>query len=182
MASLWSHQCSSGCECWGHHRYLVRSHVFHSRMVYHQQPQHRCRNSISWDHHSQDFIENVLTISAMTAPSGTSLSANTVEWIVEDFSSGGLVPFANFGEVTFTNCIGVAAPSKFCFSFFGASFWHISTSGFNAYNYIYPNSTTAYAGDIVAIQSGATAYTPITSVSFPGNADQVIEVNYIGFD
>lgn len=53
----------------------------------------------------------------MTAPSGTSISGTTVEWIVEDFSSGGLVPFANFGEVTFTNCIAVASPSKLCFRF-----------------------------------------------------------------
>lgn len=57
----------------------------------------------------------VETMYPMTAPSGTSISGTTVEWIVEDFSSGGLVPFANFGEVTFTNCVAVASPSKLRF-------------------------------------------------------------------
>ncbi|PIL35337.1 hypothetical protein GSI_02062 [Ganoderma sinense ZZ0214-1] len=34
------------------------------------------------------------------------------EWIVEDFSSGGLVPFANFGEVTFTDASATTVAGK----------------------------------------------------------------------
>jgi hypothetical protein len=33
------------------------------------------------------------------------LCEQDVEWIVEDFSSGGLVPFANFGTVTFMHTV-----------------------------------------------------------------------------
>ena len=42
----------------------------------------------------------------LNAPSQQALIAGqNAEWIVEDFSSGGgLVPFANFGQVTFTGC------------------------------------------------------------------------------
>ncbi|KAI1792539.1 acid proteinase [Ganoderma leucocontextum] len=38
-----------------------------------------------------------------------SLCEFDAEWIVEDFSSGGLVPFANFGAVTFTGASAVTA-------------------------------------------------------------------------
>ncbi|KAM5540672.1 hypothetical protein V8D89_005703 [Ganoderma adspersum] len=34
------------------------------------------------------------------------------EWIVEDFSSGGLVPFANFGKVTFTDATATTTGGK----------------------------------------------------------------------
>ena len=34
------------------------------------------------------------------------------EWIVEDFSSGGLVPFANFGKVAFTNAKATTLAGK----------------------------------------------------------------------
>ena len=34
------------------------------------------------------------------------------EWIVEDFSSGGLVPFANFGKVTFTDATATTTGNK----------------------------------------------------------------------
>jgi hypothetical protein len=45
-----------------------------------------------------------------SAPSSQpTISGTTVEWIVEDF----MPPFANFGGVTFTNCVAVAAPGKF---------------------------------------------------------------------
>lgn len=42
----------------------------------------------------------------LSAPNAqASLVGQNAEWIVEDFESGGsLVPFANFGTVTFTNC------------------------------------------------------------------------------
>ena len=45
------------------------------------------------------------------APSSTAnLAGQNAEWIVEDFSSGGgLVPFANFGSVTFTACQAIAS-------------------------------------------------------------------------
>lgn len=46
----------------------------------------------------------------MSAPSSSStLQAQSAAWIVEDYSSGGLVPFANFGTVTFTDCNAEAA-------------------------------------------------------------------------
>ena len=38
--------------------------------------------------------------------SRSALCEQDAEWIVEDFSSGGLVPFANFGKVTFTDATG----------------------------------------------------------------------------
>ena len=46
----------------------------------------------------------------LNAPSpDATLAGQNAEWIVEDFSSGGgLVPFANFGQVTFTNCAAEA--------------------------------------------------------------------------
>jgi hypothetical protein len=37
--------------------------------------------------------------------SDSALCQEDVEWIVEDFSSGGLVPFANFGTVGFTDTV-----------------------------------------------------------------------------
>lgn len=42
----------------------------------------------------------------LNAPSSdATLGGQNAEWIVEDFSAGGgLVPFANFGQVTFTGC------------------------------------------------------------------------------
>ena len=42
----------------------------------------------------------------LSAPSASStLAGQNAEWIVEDFSeNGGLVPFADFGQVTFTGC------------------------------------------------------------------------------
>jgi hypothetical protein len=37
--------------------------------------------------------------------SDSALCQQDVEWIVEDFASGGLVPFANFGTVEFTGTV-----------------------------------------------------------------------------
>jgi hypothetical protein len=63
----------------------------------------------------------------MSAPSSQpTISATTVEWIVEDFSEGGLVPFANFGGVTFTNCVAVASPGKFVEREIIFLFWIVS--------------------------------------------------------
>ncbi|KUJ12343.1 concanavalin A-like lectin/glucanase [Mollisia scopiformis] len=93
----------------------------------------------------------------LTAPSSSStLQATSAAWIVEDFSSGGLVPFANFGTVTFTDCTAVA----------GVNF----ANGQN----LYPNSGTATPADIVA-SSGSV----ITAVTFPEDTSNIVEVTYI---
>ncbi|KAE8444642.1 hypothetical protein EG329_014390 [Mollisiaceae sp. DMI_Dod_QoI] len=92
----------------------------------------------------------------LSAPSSsTTLVGTNVMWIVEDFSSGGLVPFANFGTVTFTDCVAVAGVE--------------SKNGQN----VYPNSGTAVAVELVA--NG----TVITAVTFPENTTDVVEVTYI---
>ncbi|KAI0157209.1 peptidase A4 family-domain-containing protein [Xylariaceae sp. FL1272] len=45
---------------------------------------------------------------------GTALQGASAEWIVEDFSSnGGLVPFANFGSVTFTDATAIINGATF---------------------------------------------------------------------
>lgn len=51
---------------------------------------------------------------SLTAPSAqNTLAGQNAEWIVEDFESGGsLVPFANFGQVTFTGCSATAGSSS----------------------------------------------------------------------
>jgi len=103
-----------------------------------------------------DVTTNVLVSTDMSAPSGNTLTGTTAEWIVEDFSSGGLVPFANFGYVTFDQC-QVAAGANYQFS-----------------AYVYPNANTAVAGDIVG--SGGNV---ITSVVFPNTYDNVVIVNYV---
>jgi hypothetical protein len=41
----------------------------------------------------------------VSAGSKPALCQADVEWIVEDYSSGGLVAFANFGTVKFTNAV-----------------------------------------------------------------------------
>ena len=41
-----------------------------------------------------------------------SLCEYDAEWIVEDFSSGGLVPFAKFGKVTFTDATATTTGNK----------------------------------------------------------------------
>ena len=41
-----------------------------------------------------------------------SLCEFDAEWIVEDFSSGGLVPFANFGKVQFTGATATTTSGK----------------------------------------------------------------------
>ncbi|MCJ1478619.1 hypothetical protein MMC13_007300 [Lambiella insularis] len=42
----------------------------------------------------------------LTAPGNDSaLGGQNAEWIVEDYSSGGLVPLANWGNVTFRECV-----------------------------------------------------------------------------
>jgi hypothetical protein len=56
-------------------------------------------------------IENMSTgvkvSKSLTAPSGSShLGGQNAEWIVEDYEEGSsLVPFANFGDTLFTNCV-----------------------------------------------------------------------------
>lgn len=97
----------------------------------------------------------VSVTTGLTAPGTATLQGTNAAWIVEDFSSGGLVPFANFGTVTFTDCVAVAGVN--------------SANGQN----VYPNSGTAVAADIVA--NGAV----ITSVTFPMDTTNVVEVSYI---
>jgi hypothetical protein len=89
--------------------------------------------------------------SVLAAPSNASLLAGqNAEWIVEDFSSGGLTPFANFRNVTFSGCMAEAGRTVLAV-----------------------NGTTASTVDIV----NATSKVPITKTSFP-RTDQVL-VTYI---
>jgi hypothetical protein len=44
-----------------------------------------------------------MNLQTVTASGKPALCQEDVEWIVEDYSSNGLVPFANFGTVSFTN-------------------------------------------------------------------------------
>ncbi|KAG0646147.1 Aspergillopepsin-2 [Hyphodiscus hymeniophilus] len=89
--------------------------------------------------------------SMLKAPSNSSLLAGqNAEWIVEDFSSGGLVPFADFGTVTFTGCTAEAGRTV-----------------------VAVNGTTASTIDIV----NGTTKVPVTKSSFPAT-DQV-RVSYI---
>jgi hypothetical protein len=93
-----------------------------------------------------------LSVSQMlTAPSNASnLAGQNAEWIVEDFSSGGLVPFADFGTVTFTQCAAGAGGTV-----------------------LGVNASSVSTVDII----NATSKNPITKVSFPA-ADEVA-VTYI---
>ena len=58
-------------------------------------------------------LENLTTGKSVTHTFGTQSAAlceQNAEWIVEDFSSGNsLVPFANFGTVTFTGAAATLA-------------------------------------------------------------------------
>ena len=60
--------------------------------------------------HGTAIFTNLTTNQSATygidAPSGTTLSGNVAEWIVEDPGQlgGGLFPFPNFGQVQFTQC------------------------------------------------------------------------------
>jgi len=93
-------------------------------------------------------IENQAGDSAavtLTAPSSTAvLTGQNAEWIVEDFTSDGLVPFADFGTVTFTGC-----------------------QAFTADEGVYPNADTALVADIYQ-------ETLLTSVSFSGTNEVLI--------
>jgi hypothetical protein len=54
------------------------------------------------------------------------------------------------------------------------------TLDFNSFEFVYPNASTANPADIAALNSVGN-YQPITSISFPTNTDQAVEINYIGF-
>ena len=62
------------------------------------------------NNHGTAILNNLTTnesaIYGIDAPSNTTLIGNVAEWIVEDpsISSTKLYPFANFGQVVFTNC------------------------------------------------------------------------------
>ena len=48
----------------------------------------------------------------LSSGAGAALTGQNAEWIVEDFGMhGGLVSFANFGDVTFTNCVAKTSQS-----------------------------------------------------------------------
>jgi hypothetical protein len=50
----------------------------------------------------------------MAAPNNASfIVGKTAEWIVEDFQSGGFMPFANFLKVEWTNCKADSGPAGF---------------------------------------------------------------------
>jgi hypothetical protein len=83
--------------------------------------------------------------------SDSALCQEDVEWIVEDFSSGGLVPFANFGTVEFTNTVATL---------------------YNGNNYFGIGAANAAVFDIVD-QSGNV----LTSTQL---ADGSVTVSYIG--
>lgn len=60
-------------------------------------------------------IENLTTGKTVTKnlTSTSALGGENAEWIVEDFEEGdSLVPFADFGNVTFTNCVASTSASS----------------------------------------------------------------------
>ncbi|EIW87334.1 hypothetical protein CONPUDRAFT_116544 [Coniophora puteana RWD-64-598 SS2] len=59
--------------------------------------------------------------------SSHALCQKDAEWIVEDYSSGGLVQFDNFGTVTFTNNVATTASGTVGPA--GAQIWDISHNG-----------------------------------------------------
>jgi hypothetical protein len=77
---------------------------------------------------------------ALTAPSSSdALCEENAEWIVEDFEeNGALVPFANFGTVSFTNA------------------YALTSSGAK----ITPSGAT-----IIDLKQGSTVYTTVTTSS-----------------
>ena len=87
----------------------------------------------------------------MAPTNGSLLAGQNAEWIVEDFSSGGLVPFADFGNVTFEGCTAQAGQTVLAV-----------------------NGTTASTVDITI----ATTKVVKTKTSFLGE-DQVL-VTYVG--
>jgi len=93
------------------------------------------------------LVENLSTGVAWEATiSGQTdqLCLQNVEWIVEDFSSGGLVPFANFGTVHFTD----------------ASTQRVDGTGWGA----------SSAGTIAIVQNGNV----ITDTTFSGSNDVIV--------
>jgi hypothetical protein len=94
-----------------------------------------------------------------TPSSSSALQAKNADWVVEDFGviENVNVPFANFGAVTFTDCVAIAGPN------------------FSNGQDIYPSASTATDLEIVDNSSYV-----ITAVTFPANAPQVVEVNYLG--
>jgi len=60
-------------------------------------------------------IENLTTgkSASMSLKSTTALAGLNAEWIVEDYQAGSdLVAFANFGHITFSNCVAATAKSR----------------------------------------------------------------------
>ena len=83
----------------------------------------------------------------LTAPSTSNyLEGKNAEWIVEDFTSGGLVDFANFGSVTFTQTMAVAGNTN-----------------------VPANASSASTCDIVGSLGQV-----VTSVSFPGTNEVTV--------
>jgi len=97
-------------------------------------------------------VENTYEFSAPSSDSA--ITPNEVDWIME-----GKATFANFGEITFTNCIAIAG------------------TNFQGIEEVYPNATSAGQTNI-AINS-STILT-ITKVNFPPASNQAIEINYVG--
>jgi hypothetical protein len=81
------------------------------------------------------------------------LEGVNAEWIVEDTDDNGIVPFASFGSVTFTNCEAIAN----------------NVAG--AWDPLYPNANNAVSMNMV--QNG----TVLTSVSYPGTNE--VKVTYV---
>jgi hypothetical protein len=86
-------------------------------------------------------------------------TGQNAEWIVEDFADSypdqyGLIPFANFGSITFTNCEAIA-----------------NNATTAAWDQIYPTAANTINQPLV--QNG----TYLTSLSFPGTNE--VKVTYI---